>query len=72
MELHIVRKQSKEEDEGQESIQLRHDPEHGMVWEETKKRKRHIQGSLEVSPFPTGDHKATRNRHDRQGTFYPA
>ena len=26
-------------------------------------RKHHIQESQEVSPFPTGDHKATRNRH---------
>ena len=27
-------------------------------------RKRHIQESQEVSPFPTGDHKASRNRQD--------
>ena len=37
-------------------------------------RKHHIQGGqeLEVSPFPTGDHKAARNRHDMQGTLNPA
>ena len=35
------------------------------VWESDRKtRKHHIQDSQEVSPFPTGDHKATRNRHD--------
>ena len=39
MELHIVREQSKEEGKGQESIQLRHDPEHGMVWEGDKKQE---------------------------------
>ena len=26
-------------------------------------RKHHTQGSQEVSPFPTGDHKAARNIH---------
>ena len=75
MELHIVREQSKEEGKGKESIQLSntHDPGHGMVWESDKTtRKHHIQGSKEVSPFPTGDHKAARNRHDRQDTLNPA
>ena len=34
------------------------------IWESNKiTRKRHIQESEEVSPFPTGDHKAARNRH---------
>ena len=35
-------------------------------------RKHHIQGSQVVSPFQTGDHKAARNRHDRQDTLNPA
>ena len=39
MELHIVREQSKEEGKGQESIQLKHDPEHGTVWEGDKKQE---------------------------------
>ena len=34
--------------------------------------KHHIQGSQEVSPFPTGDHKAARNRHGMQDTLNPA
>ena len=76
MELHIVRQQSKEEGKGKLSIQLSntHGPAHGMVWEgeKNKTRKHHIQGSQEVSPFPTDDHKATRNRHDRQDTLNPA
>ena len=34
------------------------------VWKSDKNtRKHHIQESPEVSPFPTGDHKAARNRH---------
>ena len=47
---------------------------YGVVWKVTKKttRKHHIQGTQEVSPFPTGDHKAARNRHDRQDTLNPA
>ena len=75
MELLIVPEQSKEEGKGKESIQLSntHDPGHGMVWESDKNNKKHhIQGSQEVSPFPTGDHKAARNRHGRQDTLNPA
>ena len=35
------------------------------VWESDKNsRKRHIQGSQDVSPSPTGDLSAARNRHD--------
>ena len=35
------------------------------MWEGDKHtRKHHIQESQEVSPFPTGDHKAARNRQD--------
>ena len=35
------------------------------VWESDKNtRKHHKQESQEVSPFPTGDHKAARNSHD--------
>ena len=67
MELYIVSEQCKEEGKGKESIQLSntYDPGHSMVWEGDKKtRKHHIQGSQEVSPFPTGDHMAVRNRND--------
>ena len=33
-------------------------------WESDKNtRKHHVQESQEVSPFPTGDHKAATNRH---------
>ena len=72
MELHIVREQSKIEGKGQESIQssTSHDPRHDMVMEGDNK-KTHIQGSQALSPFPAGDHKAARNRHDRQDTFNP-
>ena len=43
------------------------------VWEgDINKRKHHIQGSQEVSPCPTGDHKTARKIHDRQDTLYPA
>ena len=80
MELHLVLEQSKEESKCQESIQssTTHDPGHGMVWEGDKNTRKHrIQGSKVVSPFPTGDHKppdhkAARNRHDRQDTFNSA
>ena len=30
----------------------------------TKHKKHKIHDSQEVSPFPAGDHKALRNRHD--------
>ena len=37
-----------------------------IEWESDKiTRKRHIQESPEVSPFPAGDHKATRNRQNK-------
>ena len=75
MELHIFREQSKEEGKSQESIQssTTHDPGHGMVWEgDTNARKHHIEGSKEVSPFPTGDHKAAINRHVMEDTLNPA
>ena len=43
------------------------------VWEgDINTRKHHIQGSQEVSPLPTGDHKTARKRHDRQDTLNPA
>ena len=57
MELHIVREQSKEEGKGKESIQLSNTHDSGGKVTKTT-RKHHIQGSQEVSPFPTGDHKA--------------
>ena len=71
MKLHIVCEQSKEEGKGQELIQssTTHNPGHDMVREVDKNtRKHHIQGSQEVSPFPTGDHKAARNRHNSHET----
>ena len=69
MELHIVHEQSKgKEGKGKESIQLSNT--YGKVTKTT--RKHHIQGSQEVSPFQTGDHKAARNRHDREDTLNPA
>ena len=52
---------SKEEGKDQESNQSSTtlDPGH-----RTKKTKtHHIQGNQEVSPFQTGGHKASRNRH---------
>ena len=71
MELHIVLEQSKEEGKGQESI--RSSTTHDPVWEgNINTRKHHIQGSREVSPCPTGEHKIARKRHDRQDTFNPA
>ena len=42
-------------------LQLTHDTE----WESDKNtRNHHIQESQGASPFPAGDHKATRNRKD--------
>ena len=38
----------------------------GTIWESDKRlRKFHPQESEVVSPFPTGDRKATINRHHR-------
>ena len=43
------------------------------VWEgDTNTRKHHKQGSQEFSPFPIGDLKAARNRHDSQDVLNPA
>ena len=43
------------------------------VWEGyINKRKHHIQGSQEASPYPIGDHKTARKRYDRQDTSNPA
>ena len=40
-------------------------PTRDTVWESDKNIvKHHTQESQEVSPFPAGDHKATRNRKD--------
>ena len=53
---------SMEEGKDQES-NITPDPGHHMdKWKNT--RKRHIQESKEVSPFPAGDHKDARNRQD--------
>ena len=39
------------------------------IWESDKDtRKHHTRESQEVSPFPAGDHKAARNRQDKQET----
>ena len=54
--------QTKEEGKYQESIQSSSTLDPETVWESDRKtRKHHIQDSQEVSHFPTGDHKATRN-----------
>ena len=60
----VISFQSKEEGKHQELIQLSTipDPRHRMGKRKTH-TKRHIQGSQEFSHFPTGDHKAARNRH---------
>ena len=74
MELHIVLDQSKAnkakiENRYNQVLHMTKD----MVWECDKNtRKHHIQGSQEVSLFRTGDHKATRNTHDRQNIINPA
>ena len=68
MKLHFVLEPSKEE-EGKVRNQYNQVPylTQDTVWEgDNNGRKHHIQGSQEASPFPTGDHKAARNRHDRQ------
>ena len=73
--MHIVREQSKEESKGQESIQssTTHYPGHGIVWEGNKKQNKKTSHTREPrgQPFPTGDHKAVRNRNDRQETLNP-
>ena len=56
---------SKEESKDQESIQSSTTPEPRHEREVDKNtRKHHTQESQEVSPFPVGDYKAERNRHD--------
>ena len=76
MELHIVHEQSKEEGKCQESIHSSntHDLGNGMVCEGDTKNNKKTSHTREprVNPFPTGDHKAARNRHDRQDTLNPA
>ena len=58
----------KEEGKDQELIQSSTNVPHltrDTIWESYKNtRKHHTQESQEVSPFPVGDHKATRNRQD--------
>ena len=42
-------------------------PTQDTMWERDKStRKCHTQESQEASPFPTGDHKSTINRHHRR------
>ena len=49
----------------QESIQSSTTPDPGHQRESNKPRVRHHNESLEVSPFPAGDHKAHINRRAR-------
>ena len=75
MELHIVRDKVKKKAKARNRYNKLTHMTQDMVWygKVTKTtRKHHIQGSQEVSPFPTGDHKAAINRHDRQDTLNPA
>ena len=68
--LNVYQSQSIEEGKYLESIQssTTPDPGHHMgKWQ--KHKKNYIQENQEVSPFPSGDHKATMNRqHERHET----
>ena len=56
---------SKEEGKYQESIQSSTALTQDTVRESDKTTRKHqIQESQEASPFPSGDHKAARNRQD--------
>ena len=73
MELHIrpwsnVKKKAKARNRYNQVPHMTQD----KVWDGTNTRKNYIQWSQEVSPFPTDNHKAARNRHDRQDTLNPA
>ena len=56
--------QSKYRCKDQESIQSSTTPDPGYQWESDKHTEDTTNESQEVSPFPAGDHKATRNRPD--------
>ena len=44
--------------------QILHSNQDTIFESDKSTRKHHILESQEVSPFPTGDHKAARNRQD--------
>ena len=54
---------STKEDKDQELIQSSTTPDPGYQWESNKLTVDITNESQEVSPFLTGDHKATINRH---------
>ena len=57
--------ESKEEGKDQESINtLKYHTLPETLYGKVTKTQGNIQESQEVSPFPAGDHKAARNRHD--------
>ena len=57
--------ESREEGKDQESVQSSSIPDLGHhIGKWQKHKKYNTQVSQEVSPFPAGDHKAARNRHD--------
>ena len=56
--------ESKEEGKYQESIQSNTTPDIGHHEKVTKSQKHYIQESQEVSTFPAGAHKDSRNRQD--------
>ena len=60
---------SKKEGKDQKSIRVPHLTQ-DTTWESNKYKikKRHIQESQEVSPFPEGDHKAAMNRQETRQT----
>ena len=55
---------SKKEGNDLELMQLDIKPDPDTILESDKNTRKHIQESQEVSPFPTGDHKAVRNIQD--------
>ena len=59
----LLQVKSKEEGKDQESTRSSTIPYQNTIWEsDTNTRKHNTQENQEVSPFPAGDHKATRNR----------
>ena len=52
-------------------IRNRYNLTQDIIWETDKNtRKLHIQESKEVSPVPTGDHKAAKNRQSKKEGKY--
>ena len=54
--------ENREEGKYQESIKSSNTPDWITIWESDKTQKKHnTEENQEVSPFPTGDHKAAKN-----------